>query len=79
MAITTGKWCSPPEQRGPAGETMAESRRKEILDHISLSDGKAESLQRVYLAALAEAEKIADAESIRIFIAAKDKRLKELA
>ena len=32
------------------------ARRKEILDHISLSDGKAE-LQRVYLAALAEDEK----------------------
>ena len=47
------------------------------LDNIRNASNKAE-LQRLYLNALKDAEAIGDAQSIRAFIAAKDRRLGEL-
>ena len=47
------------------------------LENIRNASTKAE-LQRLYLAALSAAEAIGDAVSIKAFIAAKDKRYKEL-
>ena len=48
------------------------------LDNIHNASNKGE-LQRLYLAAITAAESIGDAASIKTFIAAKDKRLKEIA
>ena len=63
---------------GKASGSLDERRHIELRDNIANAASKAE-LQRIYLGALGEAEQIGDASSIRIFITAKDKRLKELA
>jgi hypothetical protein len=54
-----------------------ERRSIELRDNI-LNAGNRGELQRLYLLALGEAEKIGDAGAIREFIAAKDKRFKEI-
>ena len=64
-------------QAGGAKATLTEGAHDEWIQHIAGSSTVAE-LQTRYLEALAVAEKIADAGSIRDFIAAKDKRVKEL-
>lgn len=63
---------------GKAPGSLDERRHIELRDNIANAASKTE-LQRIYLAALGEAEQIGDASSIRAFITAKDKRLKELA
>lgn len=60
-----------------ARQTLTEGAHDEWIEHIGAAQNVAE-LQTRYLEALALAEKIQDAASIRDFIAAKDKRVKEL-
>ena len=59
------------------GKIMDERRTTELLEFIKAAPDRAK-LQKQYLDALAEAEKIGDAKAIRDIIAAKDKRLREL-
>ena len=59
------------------GKIMDERRTTELLEFIKAAPDRAK-LQKQYLDALAEAEKIGDTKAIRDIIAAKDKRLKEL-
>ena len=63
---------------GKAAGSLDERRHIELRDNIGSAANKSE-LQRIYLAALTEAERIGDAASIRAFITEKDKRLRELA
>jgi hypothetical protein len=62
---------------GKALQRMDERKNLTHLDNIRNAANKAE-LQRLYLAALKEAEDAGDSPSIREFIAAKNKRLSEL-
>jgi hypothetical protein len=57
--------------------SLVERRTTELLEFIKAAPDRAK-LQKQYLDALAEAEKIGDAKAIRDIIAAKDKRLREL-
>ena len=61
-----------------AQQSLSENDYINHLDNIRNAGNKAE-LQRCYLASLTAAEAIGDAGSIKSFIAAKDKRYKELA
>lgn len=62
------------KQPGALDDRLHVAMRDDIL-----SAGNKAELQRLYLHALGEAEKIGDAASIKAFIVAKDKRYKELA
>lgn len=67
-----------------AGATGKQAGSLDEKQHVALRDNIANAanrgeLQRLYLAALGEAEKIGDAGSIRAFIAAKNKRMTEIA
>ena len=66
------------EKKGIPGQSMDERKHIMHLDNIRNAANKGE-LQRLYLAALADAESIGDAGSIKAFIGAKDKRYKEIA
>ena len=63
---------------GQRMQSLDESAHLTHLDNIHNASNKGE-LQRLYLAAITAAESIGDAASIKTFIAAKDKRLKEIA
>lgn len=58
-------------------QSLSERDHIEHLEAVRNAGNKAE-LQKFYLAALAAAEAIGDADSIKAFISAKDKRYKEL-
>lgn len=65
------------EKQGIPGGGLEERIHLTHLENIKNAGNKSE-LQRVYLNALDEAEKIGDTGSIKAFIAAKDKRYKEI-
>ena len=62
---------------GKKVQALEERTHIEHLENIRNAGNKAE-LQRLYLSALTAAESIGDAGSIKAFIAAKDKRYKEM-
>jgi hypothetical protein len=62
---------------GKQMQSLDERKHVTHIDNICNAATKGE-LQRLYLAALKDAEEIADSAAIRAFIAAKDKRYKEL-
>lgn len=66
-----------PFDGGKQAGSLDEKQHIALRDNIANAGTRAE-LQRLYLAALAEAEKIGDAHSIRVFIAAKNERMKEI-
>lgn len=63
---------------GESSKSLDEIAHITHLENIRNAGNKAE-LQRLYMAALTAAETLGDAGSIKSFIAAKDKRYKELA
>ena len=63
---------------GKQGGMLDERKQIEMRDNILNAANRGE-LQRLYLLALSAAEAIGDAGSIKLFIAAKDKRMKEIA
>jgi hypothetical protein len=77
IAVGIDKDEKKPFEDGKQPGVLDERQHITHLENIRNASTKAE-LQRLYLAALSAAEAIGDAGSIKAFIAAKDKRYKEL-